>query len=189
MPIYRTMTTILDAIATKGLLGVANSISYLIAEIDRHHHHWERWYGKASVPNAEIHVADRIGSDAGAFQIDAGNDDWGAWVQVLGSSDTPSALPAGNVKFDFHRIDISATERTQPYYIQVAAGASGAAALAAGTFSDLVFCPISATIDGAPISLGMRRQSSGTKVWVRCKCRGQNTGTMDFFVGIHEYEG
>lgn len=161
-------------------------IEHATFEVERHTHNHERWFEIAAVPNGEIHVADRIGSGGGVFQIDAGNDDWGAWVQVLGSSDTPA--DAGKVKFDFHKIDIVAAERTVVYFIQIAAGVSGAAALIAKTYSDLVYKPASVQGKPAPILFQFRRQSAGVKCWMRCKCPGQNTATLDFYAGIHEYE-
>jgi len=33
------------------------------------------------------------------------------------------------------------------------------------------------------------RVTAGIKLFSRCWVSGQNTGTMDFFVGLHEYEG
>ena len=80
----------IDDLATAGLLGVVNSLAYRVHEIERHLHSGARWFETAAVPDGEVHVADSIGSGAGAFQIDAGNDTWGAWVQVLGSEDTPT---------------------------------------------------------------------------------------------------
>jgi len=33
------------------------------------------------------------------------------------------------------------------------------------------------------------RAPAGSKLWARCMCPGQNTGTLDFYLGIHEYVG
>ena len=87
--------------ATLGLGETYNSLAYRVAEIERHLHSGARWYEKATTPSGETHVADRIGVGAGAFQIDAGNDDWGSWVQILGSSDTPAEV--GKAYFDPHQ--------------------------------------------------------------------------------------
>ena len=84
---------------------VANPNNYGIFEIERHFHSYERWYEAAASPSGETHIADRIGSGSGAFQIDAGNDDWGLWVQVLGSSDTPA--DTGKVKYVFRDFPLS----------------------------------------------------------------------------------
>lgn len=187
MAIFRTMNTILDAVSTRGLLGVADSISYLIAEIERHFHHWERWFGLAVTPVAESHRADRLGVGVAAFQIDAGNNTWGSWVQVLGSSDTPAT--ATRVKYDFHRLEITGAEHNAPYFVQIAFGATAADALTAGTYSEVVYVPLSGVQDTGPLNIGTRRQAVTTKAWARCLCPGQNTGTLDFYIGLHEYEG
>lgn len=154
-------------------------------EIETHLHSYERWFETASTPSGETHVADRIGSGGGAFQIDAGNDDWGSWVQILGSSDTPA--DAGMLYFDVHEIGVEATERSETYFVQIAYGTSGAAGLAAGTYTESTYHAISNQIDAGPSEVHNKRAAIGTKVWARSKCPGQNTATMDFYIGIHEY--
>ena len=73
--------------------------------------------------------------------------------------------------------------------MQVAFGTSGAAALAAGDYTEFIFRPQSVQGKPASIPIGARRQDVGTKVWARTKCPGQNTATLDLYLGIHEYEG
>lgn len=183
-----TRTDKIDSAATDGLSGTANSVAYRVHENDRHNHHWERWSGVAAIPNGEIHVADSITDNPSPFQVDGGNDTWGAWVQVLGSSDTPAI--SGSVYYDFHQMDIVAAERANTtHFIQVALGTSGAAALAAGTYTDKVFHPQSVQGRPAPIVFETRRVAVTTKAWVRILAKGQNTGTLDFYIGHHEYEG
>jgi len=65
----------IDLAATDGLTGVSNSLSYRTHEAERHLHSGARWFETAAVPAGETHVADAMGDGAGAFQIDAGNDD------------------------------------------------------------------------------------------------------------------
>jgi hypothetical protein len=192
MPIYRngilvTDATKIDSQATDGLLGASDSLAYRVHEIERHLHSYERWFETASVPNGEVHVADRLGDGGGSFQIDAGNDDWGAWLQILGSSDTPSV--SGEEKYDLHRLEIDSAERNSKYYVQIAFGTSGAAAIASGDYTEGSVKPVSNQIDSGPVTLQARRQDAGTKAWARCKCPGQDTATLDFTFGIHEYEG
>lgn len=155
-------------------------------EIETHLHSNESWFEKASVPNGELHVADRIGSGAGAFQVDAGNDDWGLWIQVLGSLDTPSKT--GNLFFDAHRAEFVAAERNSTYFVQVAPGDDPDAAVAADIHTEFVLHPISNVLDSGPVDIQTVRLPAGTKAWVRTKCSGQDTGTLDFYFGIHEYE-
>lgn len=177
----------IDDTATLGLEGTHDSLAYRVAEIERHLHSYERWFEKSSSPSGETHVASPAGTGAGVFQLDAGNNTWGAWLQVLGSSDTPAI--AGSVRYDPHKILVTATERNALYVVQYGFGASGAAALAAGTYTEIAFFPASNLVDSGPVAVQSRRIATGTKMWVRCICPGQNTGTLDFIIGIHEYEG
>ncbi len=177
----------IDSAVTLGLAGTNNSLAYRTHEIERHFHSYERWFETAAVANGEIHVADAIGGGSGAFQVDANNAGWGTWVQILGSSDTPAIT--GDVKFDVHQITVTAAERNEVYFIQIAIGASGAAALAAGAYTEFVYEPLVANVSAAPSRIQMRRQDVGDKTWARCMCPGQDTATLDFFFGLHEYEG
>lgn len=176
----------IDNATTLGLLGASNSLAYRVHEIERHLHSAGSWFETAAVPDGETHVADRIGEGGGAFQIDAGNDDWGSWVQVLGSSDTPAR--STNTHFDPHQVIVEDVESASTYFIQFGRGASGAAALTAGTYTEFVYAAAN-NKDSAIIPVQTGRAPAGSKVWARCKCPGQNTATMDFYIGIHEYEG
>jgi len=176
----------IDDLATAGLTGVHNSLAYRIQEIESHFHGYRRAYGLAAVPAAETHRADEITTNPGPFVIDAGNDTWGAWVQVFGSSDTPS----GWAYFDPHKISIVAVETANVvYFVQIAAGTSGAAGLAAGTYSDIVFTPQSVNGRPAAIEVGMARSAAATKIWARNLARGTNTATLSFYLEMHGYEG
>ena len=177
----------IDGVTTLGLNGVNNSLAYRVHEVERHLHSYERWFELAGTPAAETHRADAAGTGAGVFQIDAGNAAYGSWLQILGSSDTPAIT--GSAKFDLHRILITATERNAVYVVQIAYGATGAAALTAGDYTESVFIPASNQVDSGPIEVQSRRVSAGTKAWARCICPGQDTATLDFMIGIHEYEG
>lgn len=169
-----------------GLLAVHGSVAYELGEANRHVHHYTRVFGLAAIPDAELHRADTITTGPNPFQIDAGDDTWGAWVQIFGSTDTP----AGWIYWDPSLISIVAAERANTtYLLQMAAGASGAAGLAAGTYSDNVFTPQSVNGRPAAIDYPLRRQVATTKLWMRTWCRGQNTATLDFYAKLHGYEG
>jgi len=181
-------TSKIDNAVTDGLAGVNNSLAYRVGEIERHMHSYESWFGLALAPNAEIHVADRLGTGIDPFVIDAGNLAWGSWVQVLGSSDTPAR--GSNENYDLHRMLVVAAERTtNVYFVQFAFGASGVAALASGSYTEFAFYSPASVSRSAPTDFQTRRQAAGTKAWARCLCRGQNTGTLSFYFGIHGYEG
>ena len=177
----------IDNAATDGLNGTNNSLAYRVHEIERHLHSYERWFELATTPAAETHRADAAGTGAGVFQIDAGNLIYGSWLQILGSTDTPADGTA--VKFDMHRIMVTSTERNAIYVMQIAFGATGADALLADDYIEVPFVPSSNQVDSVPIEITSRRVTAGTKGWARCICPGQNTATIDFIVGLHEYEG
>lgn len=182
-------TESIDRKSTDGLTGVSDSLAYRVHEIERHLHSGGRWFELAGVPNLPTHAADRIGTNLAApspFRIDAGNLAWGAWLQILGSSDTP--IIAGKSFFDPHQFIVDDTERASPYFLQIGRGASGAAALAAGTYAEFVY-DASVQKEVGIIHLQTGRAPAGSILWARCACPGQNTGWIDFYFGIHEYEG
>ena len=177
----------IDSATTLGLRGADDSLAYRVTEIERHLHSYERWFGLAASPSAELHRADRASAAAGPFIIDAGNAAFGSWLQILGSTDTPAT--AGQVKFDMHRLLFTATERDNLYVIQIAFGETGDGAVTAGAYVEVPFIPASNQIDSGPVDIMSRRITAGTKGWARCICPGQNTATMSFYFGLHEYEG
>lgn len=178
----------IDNVITDGLGGVEDSLSYRTEEIEHHLHHWNRWFGKADTPNGEVHVADRIGTTTTPFQVDAGDNTWGSWLQILGSSDTP--IDTNMVMYDLHLVQIVAAENANStHFVQVAFGSSGDAALSAGTYTEFIFHPQSVQAQELPVPITTSRRLSGTKAWIRTWVSGQNTSTMDFFFGLHEYRG
>lgn len=182
-----------DSIPTVGLLGVSNSLAYRVHEIEKHFHSNEDWFGLADTPDAEVHRADDVTDHVLAnpidpFQLDAGNEVWGSWVQILGSSDTPNR--AGMAKFDMHHIQVVASESTNiQTFIQIAWGADGATGLAAGDYTTVPYLTPTNQAAETSIPVMMERITVGTKVWARCLGMGENTMTLDFFFGIHEYVG
>ena len=181
----------IDSVATLGLAGVDDSLSYRIAEVERHMHSNESWYGLAVAPALPAHAADRIGTAVAGLVMDGGGGgggSWGTWIPVLGSTDTPAR--AGMAYFDLHRLFITGVERAATvHFIQFGFGASGAAALAAGTYTEFVYRSGAAINREAPVDFQTRRHASGTLAWARCWAIGADTGTLTFFVGLHEYEG
>lgn len=177
----------IDDAAVSGLAGTANSLAYRVAEIERHLHSGGRWFEEAGTPTA-THKADRMGTvgAAGAFRIDAGNDTWGDWVQIFGSGDTPTVV--GKVYFDPHQVIVEDTEKAATYFIQIGRGASGDAALTAGTYSEFVYAAAN-TKSTAIIPVQTGRAPAGSLLWARCFARTEDTAWLDFYIGIHEYEG
>lgn len=180
--------TKIDSAAADGLTGTADSVAYRVAEIEQHVHHYSRWLCAAKVPTA-THFADAItGVDPDtAFSATAGNKTWGTAVQVLGADDTP--VIAGQVRCDPHKIlVVSATGALQVYCMRVIYGATAAAGVAAGTYSDIMWTT-STAIRNAPTEIGIPRAAADTNLWVQVYALGTNGGTVTFYVGLHEYEG
>ena len=179
-----TNTRTLEEVASTGLLGVVDSLAYKVAEIRSHHHGWERRYGVAVAADA-THKMDPI-SDGNAvvpFRIDAGTSDWGDWVQVIGSADTV-------LSFDFHNIMVVAAEgANKTWFLQFGIGATGAGMLTDETYSELVFTPQS--VNGRPTSIHSMsdKAPAGSLGWARCLCRDTDTHWLDFYIGMHFYEG
>jgi hypothetical protein len=171
----------IDELATLGLAGVNNSLAYRVHEIERHVHSYEKWFGVAATPSG-THKADRLGQGIVSFQVDGGNLVFGPWVQILGSADTTE-------KYDLHKIFVTDVQETVPYFIQFAFGADGDAAVAAGTFTEFVLRVNATNSDRTEIPINCRRQTAGTLGWARCLALGTNTGTLNFYFGLHTYEG
>jgi len=175
----------IDDETVTGLLGTNNSLAYKVHEIEKHLHNNERWLGLAAAPSGETHRADD--GVMTPFRMDGGNNTWGNWLQIAGDADTP--VQAGMAKFDLHRILFSDVENTKTLTrVQIAGGASGAAALAAGDYTEFMETP-EKDAKQEPVQFMMPRYAAGTKMWIRCWVSGENTSWIDFFYGLHEYKG
>lgn len=175
----------IDGAATDGLSGVNNSLAYRVNEIERHLHSPERWIGLAASPVGETHCADK--DVMTPFRLTSGNDTYGAWVQILGSEDGP--FNSGGVKFDVHRLLV--TDVTTSYIItrlQIAYGATGDDAVAAGDYTEVMITPVKDEKQD-PFEIQERRITYGTKVWARHWVKASNAKALDFFYGVHEYNG
>ncbi len=156
-------------------------------EIEHHIHAHEKWFGVAAVANGEIHVADRVGPSITPFALLSGNDAYGNWVQVLGSSDTP--IEAGMTQTDAHRILVTTTDSTEAFIVQFVIGESAgiAALIAAEDMTEFAYISATNNADSGISEIKSKRIATGTKVWSRCICIGQNAKTINIYVGIHEY--
>ena len=86
----------IDDLATNGLSGISNSLSYRVHEIEKHFHSEEHWYGSDG---------DGTGSTANnltEWQLTAGTGGaYGTEVQLLGANDiSNSDFSFDPVKFD-----------------------------------------------------------------------------------------
>jgi hypothetical protein len=182
--------------ATVSLIGLLRQVLNEATEVEEHAHSGERWFGAAAAPYGETNLEDRIGagaaaSEAAALQVDAGNDDWGTWTQILGSSDTP--VDSGSkLYFDLHRLRLDAAEHNaQRYLVQIALQED---APADDPGSSDIYTEVEFVSPGAgsltfvePVTLQTPRVAAATKVWMRTRAPDQNTSTIDFYIGLHEY--
>lgn len=186
-PSAASIVSALQTTVDPGLAGTVNSLTYRVAEIERHIHVRERWYGKVN-PQTETdwaasnRLAFRCTTGLNTYGVDAGD-----VAQVIGTADTPVL---GGVYFDLHKVFILGAS-DEIYQIRFAYGTgTHAAALAAGQYSELM--AIVETIGSLQtviaVEIKMPRMAVGTKVWADCANTGDNQ-TFDFVVGLHEYEG
>ena len=161
-------------------------------EVEHHLHGYERWYGLAVTPNAELVRAEAIVNYTNSHviaphRVDAGNDNWGSWVQILGSSDTP--FEDGKAYFDFHKLLIvDAENATSNTFIQIGSGASGTEALSNKTYTTIAYQTAASKGTQVAVNFMDKRQAAGTKVWARALAIGEATSWIDFYIGLHEYD-
>ncbi len=155
----------------------------------RHHHGRERWLGEHGARNAEIDCG--ATGTMTAFQVTTGNDTWGGTpLCLIGTGDGP--FVAGMTRFDAHEIlvtDVAGLADTDQHYCQLIYGTGTVAdAITAGQYSEFQFIPERAAA-ASRTNFIMPRLTYGTdKVWLRHWVTGENAVTMDFKLGLHEYE-
>lgn len=179
----------LDSASVDGLTGASNSLAYKVHEIERHFHGRERWFGKLAVQTA----TDWADNTLTPYVAISGNNDYGTdpndEALVLGTADTPAI--AGMVRFDLHRVYVSASSVSALWKLQLIYGTGTMAdAIAAGQYSTfMVRTTTPASIQETPADVMMPRGTCGaTQVWLRAWC-ATNNATISFFIGLHEYEG
>ena len=146
--------------------------------LDEHFHTVCRWRG-AKVGANEVNALDDILT---AFQIDSGNNTWGNALCIVGSSDTP--IDTGMTYYHPNKVQIVDTQVSKPYKLKFAWGDSYADGVAAGNYTEQMSYPS----DEPPVLIiDVPRLLVGTKFFVACEV-AHNTGTLDFFIGIHEYQ-
>lgn len=158
-----------------------------VFHIEHHLHNRQKWFGLAAVPSGELHVADKIGPGILPFQLISGSDDWGSWVQVLGTNDTP--VITDSTVFDSRQLHVTDTDSTSTYAIQVAAGESAdlATAVANNLISEIVYSSPTSQNDSGPTQFSTPQIPAGTKVWARTICIGEITKFIKIYFPIHEY--
>ena len=165
-----------------------HGLFYEAWRVENHIHAHEKWMGVAAVPNPETHVADRVGPGIAPFALLSGNDAFGNWLQVMGSSDSP--IESGKVIMDAHRVLVTTTNSTEAFFVQFVIGESAdiAAKVAAEDITDFSYISATNNGDSGVADVVTKGIPSGTKVWARCICIGQDAKTINMYVGLHEYD-
>ncbi len=181
-------------------IGDIAGIKEEVEEIEHHLHTHERWIGEPEVRNAEItcfsvETVKPFQTDAGDGTAGGASQPWtpgyGTPLCIVGTGYTP-ICHGTNVKFDLHRIMIHDTQGTTDkviHRIQVIHGAGTVGdAITANQITEIISDPDNGGGKNAPILIRSPLLTIGTdKIWVRHWVDNVNTGTMDFFVGLHEY--
>lgn len=175
----------LDELAPANLPADIDTIEQEVYEIERHLHNRERWCGKAN-PQTATDWCEL--SSLSPFRAISGNGDFGSDANdealVVGTADKPSI--SGMVRYDLHRIMVTASGNANDWVLRVVYGSGTiGAAEGAGQYSDVM---VQDARKGSPIEIMMPRLICGTdKIWLKGK-NATNNATIDFFAASHEYE-
>ena len=169
-----------------------------VNEIERHLHNYTRWIGPAASPSGENHIADSLGHAGDtplgvitSFQFTSGaTKDWGTAVQIWGATDSALILPAGRqAYFDLAQLRVTdAQTDTHDWLLRIIAGATAAAGVTAGTFSDIPLFVENTNKTVTPTNYGMERRIAGTKMWGQLlHMTDDDAETLDAQFAIHGY--
>jgi hypothetical protein len=176
----------IDLIGT--LRRLTSSISSLAVEadfIEEHLHNKERWFGIS---------ADQSGDDwalqetLNPYQATSGNNTWGTATpaKIFGPDDTP--IFDGGVRGDFHRILVVANSSATVYKLRIVWGAgTNVEAVTAGQYTEFMFIKEVADKNRKILDVMCPKIASGSNMWIEC-WNATNSATIDFFVGVHEYD-
>ena len=178
----------IDSEAVGGLSSVYNSLAYRVAEIERHFHGRERWWGALAAPDETNAIEANV---TRPYVAASGADTWGVAIPVVGTDDAPAQ--AADVYFDVHRLMIvDLDDETDPWRIRLIYGTgTSAAAIGAGQWTEMIV--ESNAVPGnragaSPVEVMMPRVAAGTKLWAQV-WNNTNLEELSFFVGVHGYEG
>ncbi len=181
-----------DAVTGAEAVILNGKIDVIDAELEvvkTHLHSREHWCGKSGDQSGNNWGADtltpyRAISGNGVYGADASDE-----AKVIGSADTPVVV--GKTLFDLHRITVIAISSDTVYKLRVVWGTGTmAAAILADQMTEMMI--ITSTdkankFGGAPFDIQTPRFAASTKVWMQAR-NVTDDATVDFFVGLHEYE-
>jgi len=181
----------IDSEATDGLLGVNNSLSYRVHEIEKHLHSAGRFFGYSGTPDATAILASIT-----PWNLVAGTGDYGTAVQLfLGDEDFE--LPFTPAQFDPHRLMIVDASDDATYKIRIANSlwtgsahtyANMAEAVAAKRYTESILHISSTKTPDASIAVQTGRAVYGSKVWAQV-WSSENGADIDILIGVHAYVG
>lgn len=179
----------IDDAAADGLAGTANSLAYMIKELERHFHNRERWWGSNGAATETNAIAATV---TAPFVATSGNNTWGAAIPICGAADSPVPSP-DDAKFDCHRVFVTdLSNNTTTWRLRIIWGTGTSAdAIAAGQWTEMMLMSNAVPgnrAGGMPIDVIMRRVDVGAKLWAQC-WNVTNALTMSFLWGAHGYSG
>lgn len=181
----------IDRVAVSGLSGTEDSLGYKIAELEKHFHNIERWFGKKTVQTATDWADNTLTPFVAISGLNTYGQDVNDEALVLGTDDTPNII--GKIKYDPYRIYVSDLSSNTAYKLRLVWGSGTMAdAITAGQFSEVVIATNLSTGNksgGSPIDFRCPRLRCGVdKVWMQA-WNATDNATCSFFIGIHEYDG
>ena len=186
--LVNTLDTVLDGTYDQVVdLGSQLTQIYQVAEeIEHHLHNYERWLGSTS----GVAPADEDSLDAFSVTSSATAGQFGTPIAVFDGTDTP--VQSGMTKFDVHRLLITnVSVNNEVFRLRFADNSDGdtswADAVAAGRYTDLIVQVTNAGELVSPLHMIQKRLNTQGKIWVAVAKEGTGAGTVEFFVGIHEY--
>jgi hypothetical protein len=184
----------IDAEAVDGLLGVSNSLSYKVNEIERHLHSSGRWFG--STANG---AGPGLTTSLSSFEVTSNviAETYGIVTEIFdGTEECDSSY---TVLFtDPHRIFITGVTVSGIYKIRFANSqydgtshmyADMSAAVSAKIYTEFLLKVDSTKADAisAPVQTG--RMRIGSKLWAQVMHSGSGNETVSFLIACHGYEG
>ncbi len=159
----------------------------LLEKIDEEAHTPEEFCGANASPVFPTTAAD---SDTKTpFVLTGGNDTWGAWLHMIGSTDLP--VRTGKVAFDIHEVFISSVSTASAGKIQIGWDLTTSSVILANeTYSSVMFRPsgVGVNLSAVPVGLRMPDVPVGTLIFGRCWVFDENGATVSVFLGDHEFD-
>lgn len=123
------------------------------------------------------------------YVLTGGSDDWGPWLLMIGSGDTP--FRTSKETYDVHELLLSSVSTASFGRIQLGWDATTSTLLVANeTYSSVGFEPegVGANVGVGFVNINMPDVDDGTLLFGRCWIDGENGATVSVFLHIHEFD-